>query len=215
MNLMLKLFIPVSLLTYLSVLYIDRPVALFINDSLYKNRHWSGLTSSLPDLLLILVIIISAASCSGYFYRKKKSLLDLNTRFLGFIALTLPIAYILKTILKLLFGRIETRIWLKTQRLYEFHLMHGGANFNGFPSGHMLVFTTLFVAISRYHPEYRVYCYSLLGILAILLAATNYHFVGDILFGAYLGFLIEGVMDRFFRGMPVHGGNVRTHGPNG
>jgi len=194
----ITLFVPVALLTYLSVRYCDRPVSLFIHDSLYRNRHWSALTSSLPSLLLLVVILISLPSAVLYFYRKRKSVLDARTRLLGFLALTLPIAYIVKSVLKFLAGRVETRYWLHHRQVYEFHWLQGGENFNGFPSGHMIVFATLFAVILRYFPGLRLICYSLLLVLALLLVATNYHFVADVIFGAYIGLLLECCLDRLY-----------------
>jgi len=125
-------------------------------------------------------------------------LLDAKTNLLGFIALILPTAFVFKSVLKFLFGRVETRFWLKNQQLYEFHWLHGTANFNGFPSGHMIVFATLFAAVARYCAGQRLLCYSLLALLALLLVTTNYHFVGDVISGLYLGLLLESSMDRFY-----------------
>jgi len=199
MNVLLILFAPVALATFLCVGYIDRPVSLLIHDSLYRNSHWSALTSSLPDILLLLVIIISLPAAVWHFYRRQRSLLDAKTSFLGFIALTLPTAFIFKSLLKFLFGRVQTRFWLKNQQFYEFHWLHGNPSFNGFPSGHMLVFATLFAAIGRYYAGFRPLCYGLLALLALLLVATNYHFVGDVISGMYLGLLLESSMDRFYK----------------
>jgi membrane-associated phospholipid phosphatase len=201
MNLLIRQFVPVTLATYLCIQYVDRPVSLIIRDSLSGFRNWSLLTSSLPDTLLVLVIIMSISASLGYFYRKKRLLLDANTRLFGFIALALPVSYIVKTVLKYLCGRVETRVWLQNPQLYEFHWLHGGAGFSGFPSGHMIVFTTLLAATGRYLDGCKQLCYSILAILAVMLVITNYHFVGDIISGAYVGFLVEacseGVYSRF------------------
>jgi len=199
MNILIKLFVPATLLAWLCVLYVDRPVSLFVHENLYGNRYWSRLTSTMPDTLLTLVVVISAAAFIAYFFRKKKLLLDRHTRLLGHIALSLPISYVVKVVLKIIFGRVETRFWLKNQHLYEFHWFHSCGNFSGFPSGHMIVFATLAAATARYEPSYKLLCHSLLGILAILLVATNYHFVGDVLYGTYIGFLTEWCMYRFCR----------------
>lgn len=115
---------------------------------------------------------------------------------LSFIALSLPVSYFVKTVMKYIFGRVETRAWLLNQHLYGFHWLQNDANFSGFPSGHMIVFTTLFAAIVRYHAEYKALCYTLLGVLAVLLVATNYHFIGDVIFGTYSGFLIEHCLNK-------------------
>ena len=173
MNLLIKLFLPVSLLTWLSIRYLDRPVALFIRDYLFGNRQWSMLTSSLPDALLVVVAAISVSAFISHMYRKQKMLLDAYIRFLGHVALSLPVSYAARALLKYAFGRQETRLWLHSPQLYGFHWFHGGPGCNGFPSGHMIVFTTLFAAVGRYHPGYRLPCYALLGVLALLLVAKG------------------------------------------
>lgn len=199
MTFLIRLFIPVSLATWLSILYVDRPVSMFIQDNLYKNRHWSSLTSNLPDILLLFVVCVSIAAYLAHLHRRRQRV-DGITRMLGFISLVLPVAYLAKTVLKLIFGRVQTRFWLEQPEMYEFHWLKGGDNFEGFPSGHMLVFAVLFAAIVRYHSGSGRLCYGLLSVLALALISTNYHFVSDVIFGAYAGFLVEGVLARICEG---------------
>lgn len=188
---LLRFLFPISLLAWFCVRYIDRPVALFVRDYLYGNREWTRLTSNLPDALLIVVAVISLTAFIGRLYRQKKLLNDALTRFLGHIALSLPVSYGVRAILKYSFGRQVTRAWLHNTRVHEFHWFHGGAGYNGFPSGHMIVFATLCAAVGRYYPRYKCPCYLLLGGLGLLLIATNYHFVADVIVGTYAGFLVE------------------------
>jgi membrane-associated phospholipid phosphatase len=190
---LVRLFIPIALATYLSVRYLDRQVSIFIQNSLYRNRDWSSLTSDLPDLLLLFVVITSLAAYLGHHYLNRRQTLH-TSQLLRLIALSLPVAYLFKSALKFAFGRVETRVWLQSPQLYEFRWLAGENGFNGFPSGHMLVFTTLFAAIARYHAGYRPFCYGLLAALALALVATNYHFVSDVLCGTYTGFLLESGM---------------------
>jgi membrane-associated phospholipid phosphatase len=194
MNLRLRHLIPVTLITLVCIRFVDRPVALLVRDHLYGNRQWRMLTSSLPDALLAVVATISLAAFIGYLHRSRRLLFDVHTRFLAEIALSLPLSYGIRWALKLVFGRVVTRLWITNPRLDQFHWFQGGAGYNGFPSGHMIVFATLFAAIARYLPRYRLSCYLLLLVLALLLVATNYHFVADVICGTYIGFLVEGGM---------------------
>jgi membrane-associated phospholipid phosphatase len=191
---LLKLLLPITIATYLSVRYLDRQVSHFIQDSFYHNRHWSSLTSDLPDLLLLFVVSISVAAYLGHHYLKRQQTKDHFSQLLRFIALSLPAAYLLKTALKFVFGRVETRVWLHNPQLYEFRWLKGMEGFNGFPSGHMVVFATLFAAIARFHPGHRLLSHGLLAILALALVATNYHFFSDVLCGTYAGLLLESWM---------------------
>ena len=153
------------------------------------------------------VIIISALSCLAYLFRKYKHEYDKRTYLLKLVAVSLPVSFMVKTVLKDVFGRVETRIWLQHSQQYGFHWFHGGFRFDGFPSGHMVVFTTLFAAIWRIYPKYKKLLVVLLVVLGTLLIATNYHFLSDVVCGTYLGFLIETIMQRYCiteRNSPLH-----------
>ena len=99
-------------------------------------------------------------------------------------------------LLKFIFGRVNTREWLAKPELYGFHWFHGSGFGGGFPSGHMAVFTALVAAMWRYYPRYRPLYLILSLLLAAALIATNYHFLGDVIGGAYLGILVEAGTNR-------------------
>ncbi len=186
--------LPVTVLAVFCVYYIDRPISLFVQTQLYASTFWSNLTSRLPDSLLMVVIFISAGSYILYFFRKVKHLYDTKTFLLKFMAITLPVSFIGKSLSKIVFGRIETRVWLQDPQQYGFHWFYSGSHFSGFPSGHMVVFTTLAAAIWRFYPRHKkILCLSL-AVLGALLIATNYHFLSDVICGTYLGLLIEALM---------------------
>jgi membrane-associated phospholipid phosphatase len=102
-----------------------------------------------------------------------------------------PAAYVVKSFLKYVFGRTTTRYWLLKPDLYGFHWFHGGGFYAGFPSGHMAVFTALTASLWRLYPHYRAICAIFLLILAFPLIETNYHFLSDVIAGAYLGVIVE------------------------
>ena len=192
--LILVVSLPVALMVLICNYFVDRPVSMFVKKQLYGNIVWSELTSQLPDALLLAVVLISGVSYLLYWSKKNKRPYDANMLLFKSVALSLPVAYVVKSILKNIFGRIETRVWLRDSQQYGFHWFDGGPGFSGFPSGHVAVFTTLAAAIWRTYPHQKpLLCLSLL-ILGILLVTTNYHFVSDVICGAYLGVLIESSM---------------------
>ena len=186
--------LPVTVLAVICIYYVDRPISLFVQSQLYSGTIWSNLTSKLPDILLMVVVIISAVSYLLYLFRKVKHVYDSITFLLRFVAITLPVSFIGKSLSKLVFGRIETRFWLQDPQQYGFHWFYGGSQYSGFPSGHMVVFTTLIAAIWRFYPQHKKILCSSLAVLGTLLIATNYHFLSDVICGAYLGLLIEALM---------------------
>jgi membrane-associated phospholipid phosphatase len=111
--------------------------------------------------------------------------------FFHLIMYTVPASYIVKSALKYIFGRTTTREWLHKPELYGFHWFQGVGSYAGFPSGHMAVFTAFSASLWRFYPRYRVIYVMMLLSLAVALIATNYHFLSDVIVGAYLGVIIE------------------------
>ncbi|WP_243371659.1 phosphatase PAP2 family protein [Geotalea sp. SG265] len=187
-------FLPTAIIVSLAILFLDRPVGRFIQEKLYSNRIWGSLTGQLPDTLLIMVGLITVACYAGYRLRKHRHIQDAATVLLHYVAYALPASFVAKTVLKVAFGRIETRYWLQNPQQYGFHWLHGGEHFSGFPSGHMAVFATLFAAIWRMYPRLKGVLCLLLLVLGLLLLATNYHFLSDVVAGTYLGLVVEAML---------------------
>lgn len=183
--------LPVALAVYFCVEHLDRSVALLVARYLYDNEFWARHTSSLPDLLFMTVLFTSAAGYLLFRHRVARGVINLATHTCLLLAITAPVAFTAKSVLKFVFGRINTREWLVTQGQYGFHWFQGGGVHNGFPSGHMTVFTALIAVVWRLHPRYRRGCGAFLLLMAVALVVTDYHFVSDVIAGAYLGLVIE------------------------
>jgi len=111
-------------------------------------------------------------------------------RFLQIAATTIPCSFLLKSALKYCFGRTTTRNWLANHVPLQFHWFHpidGG----GFPSGHMAVFTALGAAVWFSYPQYRRMVIIFLALLGTALILTDYHFLSDVIAGAYLGIVVD------------------------
>jgi membrane-associated phospholipid phosphatase len=198
-------------LVVLCVQFVDIPVALFVKEHLYGNRHWSRLTSDLPDLLLLVVLVTTAAAVWLYVLRTRKGIYDEATSFDKLVAWAAPVSYVSKDVLKSVFGRVNTRTWLQDPQLYSFQWFERRQGFEGFPSGHMLVIVTLLAATWRFYPRTRPLCLLLGVVLAIALVVTDYHFVSDVLAGAYVGVAVEAVVFRFLLKDPCKLGSSALH----
>jgi membrane-associated phospholipid phosphatase len=186
----------------LCVRFLDIPLALFVKHHLYGNRKWSHLTSTLPDLLLLVVCVTTLIACTLYLTRSKRGIYDALTSFDKLLAWTAPASYLAKSVLKFVFGRVNTRYWLLQPDLYGFHWFQNLNNCEGFPSGHMLVIAALLAAFWRFYPKLRPLCLAGGTLLAVALVATNYHFLSDVLAGAYAGVLVEALVFRLLRRAP-------------
>jgi membrane-associated phospholipid phosphatase len=171
--------------------YVDACLANFVKQLHLSTTLLAKNSSDIPDILLPLVCVITITSAACYQFRAKKEIFTRTTFFFQLLAYAVPISYILKVCLKYIFGRITTRAWLVHPELYGFNWFHGSAMYEGFPSGHMLVFTTLIAATWRFYPRYRYSCVIFLLLLAVALIITNYHFLGDVVAGLYLGLFVE------------------------
>jgi len=177
------------LLTAISTVWVDRPLARFV-------AHWlpPGRTvpESLPDLLVPFVAVISGLMLGLWIWTWSRGQ---GTSRLGRLAplltVGLPLAFALKSLSKWFYGRTETRMFLSTHHACDFcHWFHGVGPYSGFPSGHMLVLATLLVLLCRVYPGLRHYATVFLVALGLALMATSYHFLGDVLGGWFFGYVL-------------------------
>jgi membrane-associated phospholipid phosphatase len=187
----------------LCVYFLDVPVALFVKTHLYRNSHWNKWTSNLPDLLFMTVLGTTLAAFSIYLVRSKKGIYDAATCFAKLVTWAAPASFLAKALFKIIFGRVNTRYWLLDPDLYGFYWFQRRTGCDGFPSGHMVVMVTLFAALYRFHPKSRPACIALSIMLATALVLTNYHFVSDVIAGAYLGVVIEALAFRILLHDPL------------
>ena len=177
------------ILIVLCLWLLDLPLAAWIAEYLGANAPYVK-TTDMPDLLPITAVILTSLSWMVYFYLVRRNIHDQRTLFCRMTGTVLPLSFGMKTVLKWLFGRTETRTWLLDPSLYGFHWFAGKEGFQGFPSGHMLVFTLLFLALWHFYPRYRLYYGVVWFCLGAALVATEYHFLSDVLAGAYIGAMV-------------------------
>ncbi len=187
----------VALSIVLSYLVLDERTALFVKKLWIFNEHLTLLFLDIPDVLFFLVCLITGAAWIAFFYLTRKGIYNRQTRFFQLIAVSVPLANMVKSLLKYTFGRITTRFWLLHPHAHEFHWLHGTGNYTGFPSGHMAVLTVFVAALWVYYPRRRTVYLFFLAALALALIVTNYHFISDIIAGVYTGLLVHGATDSF------------------
>jgi membrane-associated phospholipid phosphatase len=189
-------FLFTAVLVILSSMFLDERIALGVDRLLRSVPLLSRGTSRIPDLLLPVVLVLSGVMWAMYLRRVRRGSHDDKDRFFLLSGTALPVAYVAKFMLKHLFGRMNTRVWLENPVDRSFHWFHGGGEYSSFPSGHMAVFTTLAAACWLFFPKYRATCLSAIVGLGVALIATDYHFLSDVIAGGYLGLLVLAVTDR-------------------
>ncbi|HTP04467.1 MAG TPA: phosphatase PAP2 family protein [Nitrospirota bacterium] len=184
-------FLLFVLLVLCSYFFLDTRTALFVSRLWMSHARLSIFSANIPDFLFPIVCLITVIAWTAYFYLTHKGIYDTHTRFFQLIAITIPLTFFVKSSLKHVVGRIDTRFWLRHPGFKEFHWFHGGGNYTSFPSGHMAVFMALVIALWMFYPRYQSAYFSFLSVLALALIITNYHFISDVVAGAYLGFLVN------------------------
>lgn len=171
--------------------YLDTRLARFISEVVGAGFLFSRPIANMPDCLFSLVCTLTCMSWAARLFLSLQPAWRRYAQFVEYLGSALPIAYVMKTALKDVFGRTNTRVWLLHPNLLAFHWFRGGADSAGFPSGHMAIFTVLMLGISRYFPRLGRPCAGLLLALALALMITQYHFLSDVAAGVSVGVIVD------------------------
>ena len=91
-------------------------------------------------------------------------------------------------VLKIVFGRSAD----------GFHLFQFDPAYWAFPSGHTACTLSATVVLQAGFPKWRPVGWALAAVVAALLVVLTYHFVGDVVGGAFVGWAIGGTAARWF-----------------
>ena len=177
--------------------WLDRPIALWVYafQTEHQSREVLDPLTRFPNPLIF-------AAAAAYFVL---GLAALGKRIIGtwrvgvLCCVSVVMGEVIKAGLKWIFGRPWPETWKDNNPsfirdgAYEFHWFHGGGVYDSFPSGHMTVMlalvSVLWIAYPRWRPLYAV----AVLLAAVSLVGSNYHFLGDVIAGSFLG-LTVGVM---------------------
>jgi hypothetical protein len=178
-------------LAFLSYLFLDQRLSTLSQEFILSHDVLMKVTSNIPDQLPLIVRALTVLSWLLYFFLSFKGLRNRRTRFAQLCGVSVPLAFIVKALLKSAFGHVDTRIWVDHHGLAGLHYWFPAlpACYVS-PSGHMTVFTALAVALCYIYPRYRRIYLASLTMLGLALVITNYHLLSDVIFGASLGLLI-------------------------
>lgn len=189
-----------SLLTLLSVLFIDRDLAILISnyhiDSIAERYYLRYFSEGLPIILPIFYILFIMMA-------EPEKELGNKTWFVIYLILLTKIVLYVKYLLKIAFGRYWIKSWIGDNLslihdgVFGFNWFHGYANHGSFPSGHTSFVTITALSLLIVYPRFFWLWVSLILITIIDLIALDYHFLGDCFAAlaisslfSYLGFFI-------------------------
>jgi membrane-associated phospholipid phosphatase len=165
--------------------FVDRPVARWVHEHRLGEGHW------LRQPTYIVPWLEAAAPWVVYAWRPWSRW----QRVLLTMALNLLVAVALKEQLKWVFGRPWPETWIDNNPsylgdgLYAFQWFRGGEIFGSFPSGHTTAICAAASIVWIAWPAWRWLVLTVVVLVVVGLVGDNYHFVGDTIAGATLGWL--------------------------
>jgi membrane-associated phospholipid phosphatase len=172
--------------------WLDRPIAQFAHDALQQFHLFEKLTL-IPEALTPLAV--AAFVCLGLRGLTGRKLSRFQTVML-LAGVSLAVAVVTKDQLKFAFGRAWPETWIRNNPsfirdgVYGFDPFHGGPGYASFPSGHTTVICTVMTVLWICYPRFRPLYALCTAAVAVGLVGANFHFVGDVIAGGYLGLTV-------------------------
>jgi membrane-associated phospholipid phosphatase len=186
----------------LAILFVDRPASTWSHAHLQGIAFFDELTHIVDVVRWAApagLLLAGVAVCAGWRPGSKGMTLIAT-------CLSVATAYEAKECLKRAFGRTWPETWVAKNPswihdgAFGFHPFHGQEGWFSFPSGHMTVMAAMAAALWSRVPSLRWAWVTLAGLVALGLYGCDYHFVGDMLAGTFLGIAsAKGVLALLFR----------------
>ena len=182
----------ISLAVVICYIWLDRPIALWVHEhhASYRSRELLEPLTHIPDPLIplgaILFFALGLRAFAGQPLRKIYEVILV-------CGVSVVMAETIKNGLKWVFGRPWPETWKNdnpsfiAHHAYGFHWFEGGDVYSSFPSGHttatLAVVSVLWICYPRLRP---LYAFAVLAV-AVGLIGSNFHFLGDVIAGGFLG----------------------------
>ncbi len=186
-------------LSILSILFIDKPLAIFIHnhgfDQLMYFRFITENLSIIYEITAILLILISSF---------EKHLLS-KLGFTVYCILIILVTASIKTKFKIYLGREWVKTWSKApislinDNIYGFYGRHPNNWQGSYPSGHTSLVSVISFILLIIYPKYKYIWISLILVIIAALIILDFHFLGDCLAGIALG----GIMSYYLIGIYI------------
>lgn len=179
-----------AILVAVAYLWLDRPISHYSYDhSLRQFRIFVDLTR-IPEIMKVVACVIFALV--GLYVLIKRPVTKCLSMLLV-CGISVVVASEIKDQLKFVFGRTWPETWINNNPsltrdgAYGFNFFHGGAGYSAFPSGHTTVTCAVAAVLWICWPRYRVIWAAMVVGVAVGLMGANYHFLSDVIAGAFVG----------------------------
>ncbi len=210
----LWLLSPLALI-FASILWIDRDLSTWAHDhtvgfgdlDFTASYRGNEIPVTLATLLIapaeiVSMIYLPCAVVLALFWRYRSPLPRYAWVMLT-ACITTCVTLAVKERLKWVFGRSWPESWTGTNPswirdgAFGFHYFHSGLDYESFPSGHTAAVAAFLMPFWQYYPRCRPIVIAMIGSVAVGLILGNYHFLSDVLAGAYLGIAMSALCTTF------------------
>jgi membrane-associated phospholipid phosphatase len=166
--------------------WLDRPIAYFMHAVFGRVEflgRFTGTPSFFSPLAILVLLAFLARRITFRPFRKPDVVLIL-------CECSLLLAKLVRDPLKFVFGRtwpLYHTPSLIHDGVYGFNFFHAGREFESFPSGHTASVCALVVVLWLCYPQFRLIYAGAIAAMAFPLVVANYHFVSDVIAGAFIG----------------------------
>jgi membrane-associated phospholipid phosphatase len=172
-----------------SYFWLDRPIAVFAHERLRPLGIFTEI-AELPELMKpFLVVFFLAAALRALSGRPLARLLTVA----GLAMASFAVAHAIKDQLKFAFGRTWPETWVRNNPsfihdgVFGFFPFQGGQGFASFPSGHTTAICAVMSVLWICYPRFRLLYALVIAVVVIGIIGSDFHFLGDIIAGAFLG----------------------------
>jgi membrane-associated phospholipid phosphatase len=182
--------------------FVDRPVAYYVHDRGFAHDAFFKWLTYPPPVLQAWVPVLLAALV----VRRVWGPLGRWERAVAAACVSLVLADQFRETLAYVFGRYWPETWVDNNPslirdgAYGFHPFHSGPAYGSFPSGHTARTLAAAAVVWIAYPRWRWAC----GLASVAVAAgllgMDYHFVGDVIAGGFVGGIV-GAYTAHFTGL--------------
>ena len=179
-------------LVALRYFFVDRPVAFYVHSHGFADYVVLKWLTYPPPLLQAWAPVVLAALAVrrawGPFRRWE--------RVLAAACVSLILADQFRQTLAFTFGRYWPETWVHDNPsligngAYGFHPFHSGVSYGSFPSGHTARTVAVAAVVWIAYPRWRWACVLATAAVTAGLLGMDYHFVGDVLAGGFVGGIV-------------------------
>jgi membrane-associated phospholipid phosphatase len=183
-----------SIIITVAYLLFDRPIALFAHVWFHRQHPrvvapLIQISDPLVPLAVTVFLILGLLAFLGRSFSKHEAA--------AFVcSISIIVTESIKNGLKLIFGRTWPETWIENNPsfihdgVYGFNFLHGGTAYQSFPSGHMAAACAAVSVLWIWYPRLK-WLWVIIGVtVGAALVGTNFHFLSDVISGAFVGISI-------------------------